>query len=214
MLGKLKKAWLKKKLKDQKYEFLFGEEPADEYVCFDLETTSLDPNTAEILSIGAVIIRDHRVLASQKLYIEVKSEGRFCEEAIKVHRIRKTDAQKGQSVEEALDHLLEFIGTRPVVGYYLEFDMAVVNRYLKKMIGTTLPHRQIEVSAEYYDWKTRGSIDHFVDLRFEEIRKNLDLPALPAHNSFNDALMAAICFVKLQHQTASSWRREHEGNLS
>lgn len=213
MWHQMKRRWLKHRLKDPAYTFLFEEEPPEEYVCFDLETTNLDPRMAQILSIGAVRIRDHRVLTSQKLYLEVRAEGSFDEEAIKVHRIRKTDARRGVCVEEALRQLLAFIGSRPLVGYYLEFDVAVVNRYLRDMIGIRLPNRQIEVSAEYYDWKTRGSIDHYVDLSFEKIRTTLDLPALPAHNAAHDALMTALCFVKLKHQTMSAWRRGHEKQL-
>lgn len=206
----MRKAWLKKRLKDPQYAFLFAPEPAEEFVSFDLETTSLDPDSAKILSIGAVRIRGHRVLASQKLYLPVRAEGSFDSEAIKVHRIRKRDAKTGVPIREAMDQLLRFMGSAPLVGYYLEFDVAVVNRYLKTWIGTTLPQRQIEISAQYYDWKTRGGIDHHVDLRFDTIRKVLDLPDLPAHNPVNDAIMAATCFVKLRHQTHSSWRRSQE----
>jgi DNA polymerase-3 subunit epsilon len=210
MWQKVKQAWMKKRLKDPAYDFLFMDAPENEYVCFDLETTNLDPRMAQILSIGAVRIRDHRVLSSQKFYLEVHAEGNFDEEAIKVHRIRKTDAKKGQCVQDAVKQLVEFIGSRPVVGYYLEFDVAVVNRYLRDMIGIGLPNRQIEVSAQYYDWQTRGNIDRYVDLSFENIRKTLDLPALAAHNAVHDALMAALCFVKLKHQTTSARRRVHE----
>ncbi|WP_188663439.1 3'-5' exonuclease [Terasakiella brassicae] len=214
MWQRLKRAWMKKRLQDPSYGFLFEEEPENEYVCFDLETTNLDPRMAQILSIGAVRIRDHRVLSSQKFYLEVRAEGNFDEEAIKVHRIRKTDAKKGHCVQDAVKQLVEFIGSRPIVGYYLEFDVAVVNRYLKDMIGIGLPNRQIEVSAQYYDWQTRGDIDRYVDLSFENIRKTLDLPALPAHNAVHDALMTALCFVKLKHQTMSAWRRGHEKQLN
>ncbi|ARE42370.1 DNA polymerase III epsilon subunit (plasmid) [Rhodovulum sp. P5] len=210
MLHRLRKAWLKRRLTAPDYLFLFDEAPPGEYVCFDLETTSLDPETAQILSIGAVRIRDHRVLASQRLSLRVRAEGDFDSEAIKVHRIRRLDAVRGMPVREALDQLLRFIGPAPLVGYYLEFDVAVVNRYLKGWIGTSLPQRQIEVSAEYYDWKTRGGVDQHVDLRFDSIRHTLDLPTLPAHDAINDAMMAAMCFVKLRHQTRSSWRREQE----
>jgi DNA polymerase-3 subunit epsilon len=49
--------------------------------------------------------------------------------------------------------LMHFIGSRPLVGYYLEFDVAMVNRVLFPMLGMGLPQPKIEVSGLYYDYK-------------------------------------------------------------
>ena len=51
--------------------------------------------------------------------------------------------------------LLDFIGSRPLVGYYLEFDVAMINREIWPMLGVRLPQPKIEVSAMYYDFKNR-----------------------------------------------------------
>ena len=55
-------------------------------------------------------------------------------------------------------------GGRPLVGYYLEFDMGMLNKYVRPLIGAPLPNRRIEVSSLYYDWRARqvppgGNID-------------------------------------------------------
>ena len=62
----------KKRLKDKKFEYLFDTPPKNEYVCFDCETTGLSPKKDEILSIGAVIIKNNKVLMRKTLNIFVK----------------------------------------------------------------------------------------------------------------------------------------------
>ena len=60
-----------------------------------------------------------------------------------------------------------------------------------------LPNRRIEVSALYYDRKTKHLPGSNVDLRFQAIRADLDLPDLPEHDAFNDALLAAMMYLRL-----------------
>jgi DNA polymerase-3 subunit epsilon len=43
-----------------------------------------------------------------------------------------------------------------------------------------------------------------VDLGFDRILKDLDLPELPKHNPVNDSLMAALIYTKLKYQTKPS----------
>ena len=96
------------------------------------------------------------------------------------------------------------IGSRPLVGYYLEFDVAMIDRALKRCFGLTLPQQKIEVSAMYYDWRFRQLPPYQqhdnadIDLRFATILQTLDLPMRDAHDALNDAVMAALAFIRLR----------------
>jgi DNA polymerase-3 subunit epsilon len=99
--------------------------------------------------------------------------------------------------------VLDFVGPRPLVGYFLEFDAAMLERYLRPMLGTGLPNRRVEVSSLYYDWRARQlPAGSNIDLRFETIRRQLDLPRHAAHDAFNDALMTAMMYLRLK----GGWR--------
>jgi DNA polymerase-3 subunit epsilon len=102
-------------------------------------------------------------------------------------------------VEEAVERFLYYIGNRKLAGYYLEFDVAMINKYTKKMLGITLPNRQVEVSALYYDKKLKRIPQGNIDLRFDTILKDLSLPRLKAHNALNDAVMTAMMYLKLKN---------------
>ncbi|MBN2896456.1 MAG: 3'-5' exonuclease [Campylobacterales bacterium] len=188
----------RKKLRDEQFDFLFGESEAGEYVVFDTETTGLDPKKDEILSIGAVLIRGNRIVTSETFECFVRPSGRIDAKSITIHRIRPCDLQSAIDPHEAMEAFLRFIGPRPLVGYYLEFDVAMIERYVKPWLGIKLPNRQIEVSGLYFDYKTELIPQGNIDLRFDKIIKDLNIPNMGQHNAVNDAIMTAMVFLKLQ----------------
>jgi DNA polymerase III subunit epsilon len=202
-LQALKKRWMLYHLADARFAFLYDEPPPDEWVAIDCETTGLDVRHDEIVSIGAVRIVGQRLLTSQRLELIVRPERRLNVDSMRVHRLRESDVAQGMPPQQAMRQLLDFIGPRPLVGYYLEFDVAMLNREIWPMLGVRLPQRKIEVSALYYDHKRRQlpahQRDHAdIDLRFATLMDDLGLPQREAHDALNDAVMAGLAFVKLR----------------
>ena len=185
------------KLKDSEFKFLFDENDSNEYVVFDTETTGLNPKEAEILSIGAVKIKGNKILTSQTFEVYVKNTKEISSKSIEIHGIRPCDLQNATDAQEGVKDFLHFIGSRPLIGYYLEFDVAMINKYIKPMLGITLPNKMIEVSEIYFD-KTVALIPQGnIDLRFDTILKNCEVPDMGAHNAVNDAIMTAMIYLKL-----------------
>ncbi len=187
----------KKRLKNPEFEFLFDDYDGDEVVVYDTETTGLNPKKDEILSIGAVIVKNNKILTSQKFEIFVKPSREIDEESIKIHYIRNIDLQNGCEPNEAVEKFLHFIKNRPLVGYYLEFDVAMINRYLKPHLGIKLPNDQIEVSKIYHTKKSRINPQAIIDLKFDSMMKDLDLPIFGKHDAISDAIMTAMMYIKL-----------------
>lgn len=200
MFRLIKNYFNKKNLNNTKYLYLFDKPNKEEFVCFDCETTGLNVKKDDIISIGAVIIKNNTIISSKKFVRYVKPKTKLQIEAIKVHHIRECDLLEAQEIKEVLEEFLEFIGNRTLVGYFLEFDIGMVNKYLKEMLNITLPNKAIEVSALYYDWKMAAIPEGHIDLRFSTILKDLNLPQLSTHDAYNDAIMSAIMFLKLKNQ--------------
>lgn len=202
-LAGLRRARLRRRLRDPAYAFLFDAPPPGEWVALDCETTGLDVRSDEILSIGAVRIVGERILTSERLELLVRPSRSVPADSVRIHRLRERDLARGLSITEALDRLLRFIGSRPLVGYYLEFDVAMVERVLRPLLGTGLPNARIEVSALYYDHRFRQMTPWQqqapdIDLRFATLMADLGLPQREAHDALNDAVMAALAFIKLR----------------
>ena len=204
LIDRLRRGWQQRQLRDSEWRFLVDAPPPGEWVALDCETTGLNPRSDEIIAIGAVRIVDNRVLTSERLELLVRPEHGVSAESIRVHRLREQDVQDGVPAEEAMRRLLHFIGARPLVGYYLEFDVAMINRTLKRTLGLTLPQEKIEVSRLYYDHVFQQLPPHKqqenteIDLRFATIMDALGLPTREAHDALNDAVMAALAFIKLR----------------
>ena len=190
----------KKKLKDEKYLNLFDAPPMGEYICFDCETTGLDTKTDDIISIGAVLIKDNTIVSSKKFVRFVKPKTKIQADAIKVHHIREMDLVNADDITNVIHEFLEFIGNRTLVGYYLEFDIAMVNKYIKSEVGITLPNKALEISEIYYDWKIEKIPQSNIDLRFDTIMKDLKIPKLGKHDAFNDAIMTSMMFLSLKNK--------------
>ena len=204
----LKREWLLYHLGDTRFRFMWDAPPANEWVALDCETTGLNVRTDEIISIAAVRINGNRVMTSERLELLVRPERRVSAESVRVHQLREQDVAQGMAPEAALIQLMHFIGGRPLVGYYLEFDLAMIDRALFPLLGMGLPQPRHEVSAMYYDYKFRQLPRHLrdspsIDLRFATLMNDLALPLRNAHDALNDAVMAALAFIKLRQLLAA-----------
>jgi len=198
----LKREWLLYHLADTRFRFMWDAPPDNEWVALDCETTGLNVRSDEIISIAAVRILGNRVMASERMELLVRPERRVSAESVRVHHLREQDVAGGMALETALIQLMHFIGSRPLVGYYLEFDLAMINRALFPLLGMGLPQPRNEVSSMYYDYKFRQLPQHQqdrnIDLRFATLMNDLELPLRESHDALNDAIMAALAFIKLR----------------
>ncbi|CAM3412435.1 3'-5' exonuclease [Arcobacter aquimarinus] len=199
MFRTIKNYFNKKNLKDEKYLFLFDKPMEDEYVCFDCETTGLNSKIDDIVSIGAVIIKNNTIVSSKKFVKFVKPKTKLQADAIKIHHIRECDLADAEDIDDVIEEFLEYIGNRTLVGYFLEFDIAMINKYLKPKLGIKLPNKTLEVSEIYHDYKIDVIPQSYIDLRFNTIMEDLEIPSLGKHDAYNDALMTSMIFIKLKN---------------
>lgn len=207
VFDRLRRAWKVHRLKDPALAFILEPPPPNEWVSLDCETTGLNTRSDEIISIGAVRIVGERVMTSQRFDVRVRPETgqTFSADSVRIHRLREQDVADGLPAAEAVRQLLHFIGSRPLVGYFLQFDVAMINRVARPLLGFGLPHAKIEVSALYYDHRFRQLPPYQqhdnadIDLRFDTLMDDLALPRREAHDALNDAVMTALAFIKLRH---------------
>lgn len=186
-------------LRDPAYGFLFRPGPPGEAVSLDCETTGLNPWADEVVAVAAVRLRGNRIATSERFEALVRVDKPSSAEAIKVHGLRERDLSAGRPMDEVLPELLRFVGGRPLVGYYIDFDVRMLNKYVRRRIGTYLPNERIEISRLYYDRKY-GDAPPLTsyDLRFSTIAQDLQIPPLRQHDALNDALMSAMMYLQLR----------------
>lgn len=186
--------------RDGEYAGLFQRPDGSACVAIDCETTGLDPATAELVSIAAVEIVGNRVLRSSALHIQLEAPESLSAESIRIHRMRPVDLGGGDEVHEALRQLLAFVGNRPLVGWCLAFDIAMINRYLVPQFGFALPNRRVELAQLYQRHLCRTKPDLTPDMRFEAMADALQVPVAERHSALGDAVTSALMYVRLQRQ--------------
>ncbi|UFN69432.1 3'-5' exonuclease [Vibrio alginolyticus] len=194
--------WLQRKywhykLKGSPYQSLFCTPDKTEYVSLDCETTSLDPNRAELVTIAATKIIDNRIITSQPFEVRLRAPQSLDSGSVKIHRIRHQDLVDGISEKEALLELLDFIGNRPLVGYHIRYDKKILDLACLRQLGFPLPNPLIEVSQIYHDKLERHLPNAYFDLSLDAICKHLELPIQDKHDALQDAISAALVFVCL-----------------
>jgi len=203
LLGAVTKLIDQQRLWDKRWLWMFEPDATGEVVSVDCETTGFDTRRDDVVSIAAVRIRGNRILTSEAFRAVIRPEAAMTAEAMKVHRILGSDVVDARVIREVLPEFLDFVGTRPLVGYWIDYDVGMIDRCTRRSFGFGLPNRRIEVSKLYYALKygnaPQGTV---VDLSFNAIARDLGLRELPAHDAFNDALSAAEMYVQLTDMKA------------
>ncbi|KHT64818.1 DNA polymerase III subunit epsilon [Photobacterium gaetbulicola] len=198
-MNTLRRWWYRHKFKGSEYHDLFSRYRGTELVSLDCETTSLDPHSAELVTIAATRIQDNRILTSQSIHLTLRAPASLDAGSVAIHRIRHQDLNQGLEESQALEKLLAFVGNRPLVGYHIRYDKTILDRYFRRHFGFPLPNKTVEVSHLYHEQLERQLPNAYFDLSLEAISRHLDLPVPPRHDALQDAITAAMIYVRLKH---------------
>ena len=170
----------------------------DDVVVVDCETSEFDKKKGQLLSLAAVVVSGRSIELSSALDLTVRSDAITHPDAVRVHYLRKEDRKHGVATADAVQQFLDFVGNRPICGFYIEYDRAILNRYIRDLYGFELPNRFIEVSELYVRQKRRYIPEVNLDLTFEGLARDLDVPVIDRHTALGDVVSTALMFIKLQ----------------
>ena len=193
----LQRLWWQYKLPNHPHHNLFDQYQGDELVSIDCETTSLDPNHAEVVSIAAIKIKHNRILTSKTIHLKLTPPQSLTSDSIKIHHLRHQDLTHGLSEKEAITQLIQFIDNRPIVGYHIRYDKKILDRICLRHLSHPLPNRLIEVSYLYHHKLEKLLPNAYYDLSIDAISRHLDLPQAERHDALEDAIAAALIYVRL-----------------
>lgn len=168
------------------------------YCAIDLETTGLDFETDEIISIGAVQIQSARVISEANYYREVRPNRNPSSSSIRIHGIRAADLTNASPVESVMPEFAELLRGKVAIAHaawvesaFLKNRLADLNLdFSRRLIDTASLARACEVVED--------EIDHEPSLEF--LAKTLKLPVYSPHNALGDALTSAVIFLALATQ--------------
>jgi DNA polymerase-3 subunit epsilon len=174
-----------------------------EFTVLDTELTGLDPRHEEIVSIGAVRVRELRIVARETFSVLVEPRKDLPKQSTLIHRITPQQVKDRPRLRHVLPDFLEFVGSSLIVGHHVGLDMAFLNRALDAVYGVklenpcldTLRMAQIYRAEHWENYYDRYALN--VSYALSDLSAEWALPRFPAHNALFDAMQTAYLFLFL-----------------
>ncbi|GEK74254.1 MULTISPECIES: 3'-5' exonuclease family protein [Halomonas] len=177
------------------YGWLFRPYTGEELVALAVQSTGGDVRSAEPLAIAAVRLRGDRVLTSESLELRLTRPEGVDAEVLRRHGLRGIDLDDGVTLDQALARLLDFVGNRPLVGWRLDRDLALLNRPLRARFGFDLPNAGIDLVQRYQRYHHHSRLE--VAPAFERVAAQLEVPLMGRHSVLGTAVTTALMHLRL-----------------
>lgn len=162
-----------------------------EFACLDIETTGVDARSAEMLSIGWVVIRRGRVEMATAQSAIVRPPGEVGESAA-VHGLTDTLCEAGEDARHVMERLLRVLRRRVLVVHYAGLDKALLDRICRRHFGGPLLVPVVDTLAlERRVHSRRHHLDEKQSLRLGDLRRAYSLPQYAQHDALGDAIATA-----------------------
>jgi len=174
-----------------------------EFVCFDTELTGLNHRRDTIVSIGAVRIKNLRIVAGENFFTYVHPERDLPKDSTLIHQITPQQIANAPKLSSVLPAFVEFCGESLLVGHYVDLDMAFLNRAMRQVMGGTLQNpcvdsmRLAQAFHEHRRRTYRGRPIATVTYNLAHLAEEFDLPSFTKHDALEDALQTAYLFLFL-----------------
>ena len=163
----------------------------ERFVVFDLETTGLNPDTHEIIEIGA--IRVNRDSGNHDTFQAlIRPSKKIPKKITEITGITQDMVEKdGDFLETALSQFIEFVGDLPLVSFNAEFDMAFLTAAIKKAKAGKQVNNRVSCALKMARraWPGRKSY------RLTDLAKDGGLSAEGTHRALGDCKRAMIVYI-------------------
>lgn len=168
-----------------------------ELICLDIETTGLDAATADMLSIGWVLIRDGMVdLSSAESHV-VKPAGDVGDSA-SVHGLTDTAVSQGMDPRHAMERVVDVLAGRVLVVHHARLDKSLLDRLCREQFGEKLLAPLIDTLALEFRLKSRHHhVEDHRSLRLPDLREYYNLPRYRGHDCLVDAVATAELLIAM-----------------
>lgn len=167
---------------------------------FDLETTGLSPERDGIVEIGALRIRDGRVVAEEPYQTLVRPQNSLGESVIipwhteRIHGISNDMVAGAPTIDEVLPEFLAWAGDVPLVAHNIGFDSSFMRVAAQRCGLRWSPQKEIctvQLSRRAFPRERRHNLDSLAG------RLGLSFSAGGRHRSLGDVEVTAAAYLRL-----------------
>ncbi len=162
------------------------------WVVVDLETSGLMKQTDEVLSIGAVALRNGVIQLDDAFEITLKPKNLSTKENILVHGIGRRVQRNGLDPASACRDFLDYVGQSPLIAFHAAFDQGFLARAMKVYLGMTSNLQWLdvaEIAKALHPEVNAKALDDWLE--------HFSIESDQRHNALNDAFVTAMLLQKI-----------------
>ncbi len=159
-----------------------------EFVAFDLETTGLSAVTDVITEIGAVVLRDGKVVDTFQTFVDPKRK--LDPKNIELTGITDAMLQGAPDISEALPKFLEFCADRPLIAHNADFDVGFLTAASERL---DLPFDPTYVDTLILSQNLMPQLSKH---KLNIVADALGLPEFNHHRASDDALTCGYLYLR------------------
>ncbi len=168
-----------------------------DFVSLDIETTGLDAGTADMLSVGWVLVRAGKVdLETAETYI-VRPSGDVGDSA-SVHGLTDTMVESGHDWVVVLNKIIEILTGRVLLVHHAGLDKVLLDRMCRQVYGIRLLVPVVDTLVlELRRQERRHHVNDRQSLKLGDLRSAYNLPRYGAHDCLVDAIATAELLIAM-----------------
>ncbi len=165
---------------------------SNRFVILSIETTGLDKNIDQILSIGAIAVVNNNIVVKDSFEISfVKNVD------INPDNIKEVEYEKKVSesiIPNAIQTFLEYLENAVLVGHRIAFDVDILNEYLEKLKCGRLKNEALDVEVMY------KKLEDINDKQFtlDDLLNKFKIEKSERYSASEDAFSISLLFLKLK----------------
>ncbi len=172
-------------VKEQYSQFIMN----NEFVVFDVETTGIDYSVEDIIEIGAVKLKQGKIVESFSCL--VKPTKQISSEITNITGITDEMVAQSRSITEVMHDFYKFAENCVLVAYNIDFDYKFISK-TARLMGYKFDNEQIDAL-----YLARVNIPGLKNYKLKTVAETLNVSLENAHRALNDTVATAKIFLKL-----------------
>ncbi len=161
-------------------------------VSLDLETTGLDVKEARIVQIGALRLRQDKLVPGSELEKIIDPQVTIPAASTKIHGISNADTRMAPDIAAAWHELTAYLGTSVMIGHTIAYDLTVLeNEAARHNLPWQRPRSLcVRLLAQH-------AVPELADPTLDKLASWFAIDIERRHTALSDAQTAALIFLKL-----------------
>lgn len=176
----IRKKVLEEKKKQEKSQTTFDMlQNVDNYVLVDIETTGLSPVNDEIIEIGAIKVKDCKIVDQYNELIKINRK--LSPFITNLTGITDEMLNKGKLPTIALKEFIDFVDEDVIIGHNVNFDLGFLKNKCKKYIDYSLNNRYIDTM-----YLAKKLVPNSINYKLETLANYFNVSYEGAHRGLKD----------------------------